>query len=214
MKQADYFGREIKRIREDKKFSVRQTALQAQMSNSYLSQIENGLVNIPKPITLEKLAHGLRVPKQTIFKLAGLTNTITDVTGTVHSTLIDVPIIGEIACGSPIIANENIDSYLPTRSESLPNGTNFYLKCRGASMEPKIPDGAYVLIHQQPAVENGQIAAVLLNDNETTLKRVQYQGDQVILVPDNPAPTYQPIILNQDNPGKIIGRAIQVQFNL
>ncbi|USS92845.1 helix-turn-helix domain-containing protein [Fructilactobacillus ixorae] len=208
------FGQSIKALREAKGFSVRQTALQAQMSNSYLSQIENGLVNVPKPITLEKLAKGLRVPVKEIFQLAGLQEPGSQFQPVDRHQLVSVPVVGEIACGRPIVAQENIEAYLPTEQSELPAGTNFYLKCRGDSMAPTIPNGACVLIHQQYQVESGDIAAILLNENETTLKRVQYQDDQVILLPDNPSPAFQPIIINRHNPAKIIGKAIQVQFKL
>ncbi|ANZ58058.1 hypothetical protein BGL34_02005 [Fructilactobacillus lindneri] len=206
------FGIKIKSIRNKKGFSVRQTALQAKMSSSYLSQIENGLVNIPKPTTLLKLANGLRISKTEIFKLAGLDNNYSHELKVYNDEkMINIPVIGEIACGTPIVAQENIEEYLPTIKKSIPNGINFYLKCRGNSMLPTIPNGAYVLIHQQYEVENGSLAAVLLNDNETTLKRIQYQGDEIILIPDNHDPKYHPIILNEDNPGKIIGKVIQMQ---
>ncbi|USS87313.1 helix-turn-helix domain-containing protein [Fructilactobacillus hinvesii] len=208
------FGQQIKELRHQRGFSVRQTALQAQMSNSYLSQIENGLVNIPKPITLEKLAKGLRVPVGEIFQMAGLQSQQSEFKAYDSHPLVSIPVLGEIACGTPIIAQENIEDYLPTPKAGLPMGTNFYLKCRGESMAPTIPNGAFVLIHQQFQVENGDIAAILLNENETTLKRVQYQDDQVILMPDNPSPEFQPIIINRHNPGQIIGKAIQVQFKL
>ncbi|USS86515.1 helix-turn-helix domain-containing protein [Fructilactobacillus cliffordii] len=208
------FGQKIKALRKQKGFSVRQTALQARMSNSYLSQIENGLVNIPKPVTLEKLANGLRVPVAEILQFAGLRPAQAESEPYDATKLVSVPILGEIACGTPIIAQENIEGYLPTNRAELPAGSNFYLKCRGESMTPTIPNGAYVLIHQQYEVENGDIAAILLNENETTLKRVQYQDDQVILMPDNPSPAFQPIIINHNNPGQILGKAILVQFKL
>ncbi|KRN13428.1 hypothetical protein IV37_GL000145 [Fructilactobacillus fructivorans] len=66
-----HFGSQIKKIRELKKFTIRQAALQGGISNSYLSQVENEKRDVPKPATLEKIAKGLRVPKEEIFELAG-----------------------------------------------------------------------------------------------------------------------------------------------
>lgn len=75
-------------------------------------------------------------------------------------------------------------------------------------MEPTIPDKAIVVIHEQPEVEDGEIAAVQVDhDTEATLKRVKHQGDMILLMPDNK--NYDPIILNKDNPGRIIGKAIK-----
>jgi repressor LexA len=93
--------------------------------------------------------------------------------------------------------------------DQVPTGKLFYLRAKGDSMVPTIPDGALVLVREQPEVESGAIAAVLVNgDTEATLKRVKRQGSLVILMPDNPE--YEPIIVTTDNPARIIGRAVQV----
>ena len=80
-------------------------------------------------------------------------------------------------------------------------------------MEPKIPDGSDVLIRLQDDVEDGEIAAVLVNgDTEATLKRVKKQGDIVMLVAENSA--YSPYIITKDNSARIIGKAMEVAFSL
>lgn len=124
-----------------------------------------------------------------------------------------IPIIGAIACGDPIIAEENIMGYKYESPDNLPKGNLFYLKVAGDSMEPTIPNNSHVLIREQVEVENGQIAAVLVNgDSEATLKRLKRQGDIVLLMPDNPA--HEPIIITGDNPVRIIGRAIRFTQDL
>lgn len=94
-----------------------------------------------------------------------------------------IPRVGRIACGEPILAEENIDGY-----DEVPTDWNadFTLLCRGDSMEPKIKDGDVVAIHSQPMVENGEIAAVLIN-GEATLKRVFLFDDHIELRAENPA---------------------------
>ena len=127
--------------------------------------------------------------------------------------MVSIPIIGEIACGDPIIAEENIVGYRLRSKEGLVKGNTFYLKAKGDSMEPKIPNGADVLIREQPSVEDGEIAAVLVNgDTEATLKRVHYQNDSILLIAENSS--YQPYIVNEDNPARILGKAIEVSFDL
>lgn len=80
-------------------------------------------------------------------------------------------------------------------------------------MVPTIPEGSYVLIRSQPAVEDGEVAAVLLNgDEEATLKRVKFQGSVVMLVADNK--DYAPYVITEENPARIIGKAIKVSFDL
>lgn len=124
-----------------------------------------------------------------------------------------IPVLGDIACGDPITAEENIQGYRDEVADTLPTGNLFYLHCKGDSMAPTIPDGAYVLIRQQPDVEDGEIAAVLVNgDTEATLKRVKRQGSLVMLMPDNQA--YDPYVVTPDNPARILGKALKMSADL
>lgn len=128
-------------------------------------------------------------------------------------TIVQIPILGTIACGEPITAEQNVEGYTHELFDEQPTGTLFALRCKGDSMEPLIPDGSIVLIHQQPTVEDGEIAAVLVDDNnEATLKRVKHTGDQIMLIPENKK--YDPILLNKENPGRILGKAVHVDFKL
>ena len=115
-----------------------------------------------------------------------------------------VPIVGEIACGTPTEAVQNIEGYT-----DVPEGirADFALRCKGDSMEPTFKSGDLVLIRIQPDVENGQIAAVNVN-GETTLKHVYHQQDGLLLIADNPSfsPIYAPA--NSDNEIIIHGLAI------
>lgn len=131
----------------------------------------------------------------------------------IESEFVQVPILGEIACGDPIYVQENFAGYRTEPKDSLPSGNTYYVQAKGDSMSPTIPQGAYVLIREQPDVESGEIAAVLLNGNtETTLKRVRKTDGMLMLMPDNS--THEPLIINRDNPGKIIGKAMRYTFDL
>lgn len=126
---------------------------------------------------------------------------------------IKVPILGTIACGEPLFVEENYSGYRYESPESLPSGDTYFLEAKGDSMEPSIPDGAFVLIRKQEEVENGEIAAVLVNgDTEATLKRIKKQGDLIILMPDNH--TYEPIVVSKEYPARIIGKAIRYTRDL
>src|SRR5699024_4774003 len=117
--------------------------------------------------------------------------------------VVNVPLLGTISCGDPITAVENVDEYYKEIENQLPNGNLFYLKANGNSMYPLIPDGALVLIREQSTVENGEVAAVLVNgDTEATLKRVNRIGSELLLQPENNE--YEPIIVNEKNPARII----------
>lgn len=120
---------------------------------------------------------------------------------------IAIPIIGVIACGNPIDAEENIKGYIYKSPESVPKGKIIALQTVGDSMAPTIPPGAVALVRLQSEVEIGEIAAVLVNgDEEATLKRIKRHNDTLILSPDNN--DYSPYIVNKDNPAKIIGKVV------
>lgn len=122
---------------------------------------------------------------------------------------VKIPLLGTIACGDPILAEENIEEYIDEPVNYLPSGTCFYLKAKGDSMKPTIPSGAKVLIRQQPDVEDDEIAAVLMTDsNEATLKRIKRADGVMLLMPDNPE--YNPILVNKDNPARILGKVVKM----
>lgn len=99
-----------------------------------------------------------------------------------------VPLVGRIACGQPITAEENLEGYVSIPAEWH---ATFTLLCEGDSMEPRIKDGDLVAIRSQPQVENGEIAAVRI-DCEATLKHVYLYPDKIVLQPENP--NYAPIV--------------------
>jgi len=116
-----------------------------------------------------------------------------------------VPLLGTIACGEPILAEENIESYIDMPSNI--HGT-FALKCKGDSMiNARIFDGDIVYIRQQPNVENGEIAAVLI-DNEATLKKVYRYPTRLELRAENP--TFTPLEYEGEdmNRVRILGKAV------
>lgn len=109
--------------------------------------------------------------------------------------IITVPLLGEIACGEPILCQENYDNLFQWDAEL--GRPNFMLKARGDSMiDAGIDDGDLVFFKETPEVENGKIAAVII-DNETTLKRFYKHDNQIILQPENKA--YSPIIINEED---------------
>ena len=116
-----------------------------------------------------------------------------------------VPIIGTIACGTPILAQENIDGYLSVNPD---DSADFCLVCKGDSMLPRCQNGDLVLIRKQPTVENGEIAAVRIGD-EATLKKVYRPApDQLMLIAENS--DFPPIVLTKEeiNTVSIEGKAI------
>lgn len=116
-----------------------------------------------------------------------------------------IPLVGAIACGEPILAQENIEDEVDMPKHIH---ADFALRCKGDSMiNARIFDGDIVYIRQQETVENGEIAAVLIDD-EATLKRVRIFEDHISLEPENPQ--YRPIVLwgEEMNSVRVIGKAV------
>lgn len=115
------------------------------------------------------------------------------------------PLLGEIACGTPILADENISEYVQFPGDL---DADFCLRCRGDSMvDARILDGDVVFIRKQPEVANGEIAAVLI-DGEATLKRVYRSADALTLVAANAS--YAPMVYtgSQLAAVTILGKAV------
>lgn len=123
----------------------------------------------------------------------------------INEHLVMLPIVGSISCGNGSLAYEDIEGYEPIPREWVKGGEYFFLRAKGDSMiGARIHEGDLLLIRKQPTVEDGEIAAVLINDNnEAVLKRVYHSGDKLILQSENPK--YAPILVSP-NEIKIIGK--------
>lgn len=118
-----------------------------------------------------------------------------------------IPLLGTIACGEPILAEENIEDYVNLDKDV---DADFALRCSGDSMiGARINNGDIVFIHQQPDVENGEIAAVLIG-NEATLKRVYKYPEKSMLVLKAANPAFEDFIYSDSELDdiKILGKAV------
>lgn len=112
---------------------------------------------------------------------------------------VDIPLVGTVACGSPILAEQNIETMIPV-SESFikPGHRYFLLRAKGDSMNAvNINDGDLVLVKQQPVAEDGEIVVALIDDS-ATVKEFHYSKDAIILKPRSKNKEYQPIILTEN----------------
>lgn len=188
-----------------RKYSVDRKKLSADTGISYTT-LSSWLQkeSYPRIDKIEKMANYFGVPKSELVEDHSTPDNVSQI-----SHVRRVPIIGTIACGEPITADENIEGYVDEYfTGDAPSGKLFELKCHGDSMEPTVPDGAKALIRQQSDIEDGEIAAVLfLEKNEATLKRVRRVGNKVLLVPDNPR--HKTIALDGKTPVKILGKLIR-----
>ena len=119
--------------------------------------------------------------------------------------------IGRISAGQPNWAEECIEGRLPLDPELMgivEPEQHFFLRVNGESMNKVVSNGAYALIHKQEAVENGEIAVVLVNGDEATLKKFSKQGDLVILEPMSDNPNFSTQVYNKDTQIKILGKYV------
>ena len=172
------------RIRQRREaLGMSQEELAARMgyrSKSSITKIEKGINDIPQN-KLEDFAAALETTTAWLLGLEA--ETAIPAGFEPLPQMVQVPLVGSIACGTPITAEQNIERYI-----GVPAGwhADFALTCHGDSMSPTIRDGDIVCIRLQPEVEQGEIAAVRIGE-EATLKHFHRQGDTVMLLADNAA---------------------------
>lgn len=204
-------GDRIKKARLDRGLTLLEVAERLGKTEATIQRYESGNIKNLKNDTIEDLASVLNVSPA--YLMGWDTDFIPTNIISLSPTTVKIPVLGKIACGDPITAEENLIGYRYESPDFLPSGKLIYLQAKGDSMEPTIPNGSYVLIREQPDVENGEIAAVLVNgDTEATLKRVKKQDDTVFLMPDNPR--HDPYVVTANNPARIIGKAIRFTQDL
>lgn len=172
------------RIRQRREqLGLSQEELAARMgyrSKSSITKLEKGINDLPRA-KLEELAAALDT---TPAWLMGLVDLLCPPPGFEPlPEMARVPLVGSIACGTPITAEQNIECYIGVPAAWH---ADFALTCHGSSMAPTICDGDIVCIRRQPEVEQGEIAAVRIGE-EATLKHFHRQGETVMLLADNTA---------------------------
>ena len=175
----------IKRIRAEHGLSQAELGKIAGVSDKAVSTWELGL-KTPRMGAVEKMANYFGITKSAIVDDAPMTSLQKPVVPPGFMPMpemVQVPLIGSIACGTPITAEQNIKSYVGVPAAWR---ADFALECHGDSMAPTICDGDVVCIRSQPEVEQGQIAAVRIGE-EATLKHCYYQTGVVQLIADNPS---------------------------
>lgn len=210
------FGEKIKKLRDERQMSLSEFAEILGTSKQVLSRYERG-ENTPKITTVMQYAETLGIPPAFLIddKVTG------DLSPPAYSGIknlrpIDkqrVPMLGRIACGRPIYVEEDRESYVESGTRIK---ADFCLTCRGDSMiGAGIHDGDIVFIRSQNAVDNGQMAAVIIGD-EATLKRVYYypEKQKLVLSPENSQ--YEPLVYvgEELNSIRIIGKAIAYQSDI
>lgn len=174
-----HIGQKIKQLRKAHKLTQEELAKILDVKPTAVSAWELGR-NKPLMDKLDMMAHYFGVPISYFFEenqIKGSRN---------HFDFVKLPIVGTISCGNGVIAYEDIEGYEDVPRSWLNGGEYFFLRAKGDSMiNARVMDGDLLLIRKQDDVENGEIAAVLI-DGEAVLKRVYKTNDTIILQSENP----------------------------
>lgn len=210
------FAERLRSLRQEKGWSQQRLADELKLSKSSVNMYERG-EREPGFETMESIADLFNVDMNYLYGRTDIKIADPIIRTDIHASrpippgfepvpkMKKVPLIGSIACGDPITAEQNIEKMVDVPENIR---CDFSLTCHGDSMiDAGIHDRDVVYIHIQPEVENGQIAAVRIGD-EATLKRVYYSGDTLTLMPANPA--YAPMVYTgpQLEEVQIEGRAV------
>lgn len=205
------FHERLRLLRTAKDLSQADFAKQIKLSKSSVNMYERG-EREPNIATLESIADYFNVDMDYLLGKSDVINRVQLSTNMPNASNIipmpemkKIPLVGTIACGDPILADENIEEYIEVPKHIK---ADFALTCKGDSMiNARIYNGDIVYIRQQDTVENGEIAAVLI-DSEATLKRVKLLPDRIILEPENPL--YDPLVFRGEemNSVRILGKAV------
>lgn len=201
------FSMRLRELRQEKGYSQMELAKRLGISKSSVNMYERG-EREPGLETLETIADTFNVDMDYLLGMADCPNKAAEPLPAnimPMPQMRKIPLVGAIACGAPILAEEHIEDYV----ESPANiHAEFALTCKGDSMiNARIYDGDIVYIRQQPEVASGEIAAVLI-DGEATLKRVRLFPDHIALEPENPM--YKPLVFwgEEMNAVQILGKAV------
>ena len=198
------FGNILKKIRQENNLTQEELAKKIDTSRSNIANYEYDK-NMPSIDILDKLS---KIFNCSIDYLLGKTNKNAI---NISDKIYMCPVYGQIPAGEPNWAEECIEGRLPL-DPNLMNIVDpeecYFLRVNGESMNKVIKNGAYALIRKTDWVENGEIAVVLVNGYDATLKKFTKNNDVVVLEPVSNDPTFQTQIYTKDTPIKIIGKYI------
>ncbi len=166
----------------------------------------------PRMNTMEKIANIFNIEKSDLIE-----NKSQEESPTRHAKGIRIPVLGRVAAGIPIEAIEDVDDWEEIPESMAKNGEYFALKIKGKSMEPRIMEGDVVIVKKQSCIDSGDVAIVLVNGNDATVKQVTKSENGITLIGWNPS-VFSPQVYNNDQikslPIQILGKVIEVRGKL
>ena len=193
----------LSELRKSKGLSQKQLAEKLSIAQNTLSQYETGKRD-PDTETLKRIGEFFNV-------------SIDFILGNEHNTEkrkgIKIPVLGRVQAGIPVEAVEEIIDYEEIIEEMANQGEYFALQVRGDSMEPKFSEGDVVIVLKQPTAETGDIAIVLVNGNDATIKKIKRTEQGIMLIPLNS--DYEIMFYSNEEieqlPVRILGKVVELR---
>ena len=204
------FTDNLNRLLQERGITQAELAAYMEVSNTTISNWVKGY-KVPRMDKVDKLCSFFKIKRSELLEQPPASGDLPDLPNIFPIQTKKVPLLGTIAAGVPIYADENFDGYRECTEDI---DADFCLKIQGDSMiGARINDGDIVFIKKQPDVDNGEIAAVLIED-EATLKRVYKEKDSLILQAENPK--YAPIVYMAESyvECRIMGKAVAFQSDI
>lgn len=205
-------GKYLKSLRENLELSTHDVNRLSEISQSYLSLIENGKRKA-SAIILKNLAKVYNVDYLDLYEKAGYIDLIEDEQKAKYkidelgNPVVSVPLLGTVKAGYDYLAEENWIGTVDIKKQLADTGEFFALKIHGDSMSPVLIEDDIVIVRKQDDFENGNIVVALINGNEATVKKGKKNENSILLQPLNT--NYEPLIFSKEEmetiPVKIIG---------
>lgn len=206
------FGAKLKKCRKDMSLSQKEFGQKIGVAESTVSLYESNK-RFPDADTLKKISALFEVSLDYLLGNAPAKTVQQKTTG----RGVRIPVLGRVVAGIPIEAVEEILDYEEITPELAASGEFFALKIRGHSMEPRMMEGDVVIVRRQDDVESGDVAIVLVNGNEATVKRVKKQEDGITLIATNTS-VYEPHYYSnkeiEELPVRILGKVVELRGKL
>lgn len=203
-------GEIIKSLREEKGLSQQELGDVIGIQKAAVHKYESGMVHNMKRANIKKLADYFGVSPSYLMgweeaeELEKLPVPVEDVR---------IPILGTVPAGVPVTAVEDVIGYTYIEQRLAKTGDFFGLIIKGASMEPQLLDGDIVIIRQQPSADTGDIVVALVEDEESTIKKLRRTEEGILLVPNNP--DFDPLFFSNKQvrslPVRIVGVVMQMK---
>lgn len=216
-------GLRIRAERQNKHLTLKELGALVGISESTTQRYEKGQIKSVDINIMKKFADALEIPTERLlgWDESGSPAAPQDAPAPLSSDrrkIARIPVLGRVAAGIPIEAIENIEDYEERYISVLEDPHDYFaLRIVGHSMEPRIWDGDVVIVHKQDDVDSGQIAVVLVNGDDATVKQLKKSSSGITLIGLNPT-VYSPHFYTADEvislPVRILGLVVEVRGKL